>query len=601
MDVKQNGTRNHTREMKLEVRNIGEGDAAAKEVRVSVSSEAPVAEYVLDAEMGEWVHALEVLGHADGEIDMTRAADGLVIQDTHFGDQIGLIREVEVKDKKLGGVIEFCSGTRAQEIKFDAERGLRRNMSVGYIVNEWRKIEDGDVKTGKLPTYRAVSWTPYEASFVNVPADVRVGVDRAADMTETNTAAQTAANTERNQQMAEPVNTPAVEKPAVDNAADMRALKEEIASLRTAIKKPEMPTAERAAKPQFDEADSKKIVRQYDLMKVVRSLADKTGKIDAGFEREISDEIAKQTKREAQGFFIPEAVLMGVRAFDKTNNAGGLVATDTLYSEMVPALVAKTVLGEAGVRTISGLVGDVEIPSAGAATSYWVTTEGGNATETDPAIGQVKASPKTIGAYTDITRKLMNQSGVSAQAFVADALRSSLARGIELAAFSGSGDNGAPLGLDAVVGVNEVATATNPGLAKILEFVTKIEEANADTNGGKFVGRPSVWALLGSTIDYTAIKESSTTVGVASAGKYLLDTMTSKCQGYDFLKSNLATAKKLYFGDWSKMVMAFWSGLDLTVDTASLSKSGGVRLVALQDMDVVVTQPKAFSFGTVIA
>lgn len=601
MDVKQNGTRNHTREMKLEVRNIGEGDAAAKEVRVSVSSEAPVAEYVLDAETGEWVHALEVLGHADGEIDMTRAADGLVIQDTHYGDQIGLIREVEVKDKKLGGVIEFCSGTRAQEIKFDAERGLRRNMSVGYTVNEWRKIEDGDVKTGKLPTYRAVSWTPYEASFVNVPADVRVGVDRAADMTETNTAAQTAANTERNHQMDEPVNTTAVEKPAVDNAADMRALKEEIASLRTAIKKPEMPTAERAAKPQFDEADSKKIVRQYDLMKVVRSLADKTGKIDAGFEREISDEIAKQTKREAQGFFIPEAVLMGVRAFDKTNKAGGLVATDTLYSEMVPALVAKTVLGEAGVRTISGLVGDVEIPSAGAATSYWVTTEGGNATETDPAIGQVKASPKTIGAYTDITRKLMNQSGVSAQAFVADALRSSLARGIELAAFSGSGDNGAPLGLDAVVGVNEVATATNPGLAKILEFITKIEVANADTNGGKFIGRPSVWALLGSTIDYTVIKEQSTAVGVASAGKYLLDTMTSKCQGYDFLKSNLATAKKLYFGDWSKMVMAFWSGLDLTVDTASLSKSGGVRLVALQDMDVVVTQPKAFSFGAVIS
>lgn len=601
MDVKQNGTRNHTREMKLEVRNIGEGETASKEIRVSVSSETPIVEFVFDTQTNRWTRAYEVLGHESGEIDMTRAADGLVIQDTHWGDQIGLIRSVELKDKKLGGVVEFCTGSRAQEIKADAESGLRRNMSVGYIVNEWRKIEDGDKNSGKLPTYRAVSWTPYEASFVNVPADVRVGVDRAADMTETNTAAQTAANTERNQDMPEPVNTPAVETPAVDNTAEMRALKEEIASLRTAIKKPEMPTAERAAKPQFDEADSKKIVRQYDLMKVIRSLADKTGKVDAGFEREISDEIAKQTNRVAQGFFIPEAVLMGARAFDKANKAGGLVATDTLFSEMVPALVAKTVLGEAGVRTISGLVGDVEIPSAGAATSYWVTTEGGTASETDPAIGQVKASPKTIGAYTDITRKLMNQSGVSAQAFVADALRSSLARGIELAAFSGSGDNGAPLGLDEVVGVNEVATATNPGLAKILEFITKIEDANADTNGGKFIGRPSVWALLGSTIDYTAIQEESKTVAVASAGKYLLDTMTSKCQGYDFIKSNLATAKKLYFGDWSKMVMAFWSGLDLTVDTASLSKSGGVRLVALQDMDVVVTQPKAFSFGAVLS
>jgi hypothetical protein len=59
--------------------------------------------------------------------------------------------------------------------------------------------------------------------------------------------------------------------------------------------------------------------------------------------------------------------------------------------------------------------------------------------------------------------------------------------------------------------------------------------------------------------------------------------------------SNLCGAGKLYFGDWKNLVLAFWSGLDLTVDTASLSKSGGVRLVALQDCDVLVRHPEAFA------
>ncbi len=76
--------------------------------------------------------------------------------------------------------------------------------------------------------------------------------------------------------------------------------------------------------------------------------------------------------------------------------------------------------------------------------------------------------------------------------------------------------------------------------------------------------------------------------------------VAEKVQGYDFIKSNLSTAKTLYFGDWSKMLLAFWSGIELTVDPYSLSKSGGLRLVALQSMDVVITQPKAFAKGVVL-
>ena len=142
-------------------------ESAVETVRLSVSSEAPYYRaWMWDARTKDYIKGYEVLGHADGEIDFTRMKDGLVIQDTHWGDQIGLMRNPEIKDGKLCGEVEFCCGERAQEIKRDAIAGLRRNMSVGYRVQEYKLV--GEAEDGE-PIYRAVKWMPHEASFVNCP------------------------------------------------------------------------------------------------------------------------------------------------------------------------------------------------------------------------------------------------------------------------------------------------------------------------------------------------------------------------------------------------------------------------------------------------
>ena len=578
------------REASLVVERAAGDEGSEAVVRVSVSSETPyLRERMYDAETGDYVRGYEVLGHAEGEIDFARMKDGLVIQDTHWGDQIGIIREPEVKDGKLGGVVEFGCGARAQEIAKDAAAGIRRNMSVGYIVDECRRA--GTAEDG-LPIFRVTKWTPYEASFVNVPADTRVGVGRSH---EENPAALPAAKTKENPKMDTPETK--AETPAGITADQVRGIvTEAIASIREEIvKKPEMP-AKRSAAVIFDEGDQKEIAKRYNLLNVVRSMVaaheGKTTGVDVGFEREISDEIARRSHKDAKGYFIPDVAL--TRAFDKASAAAALVATDTLFGDAIAALVAETVLGKAGVSTLTGLVGDISIPKLGSATAYWVTSEGGDATETTPSIGQVTGTPHTIGAYTDITRKLLNQSGISAQNFIADALRSALARGIEAAAFAGSGSSGQPTGLESTVGVGSVSlVAGAPTKAKMVEFWEKLYTANV--NGDKkFIGSPAVKALLCKTLDIQAGGTSDVT-----SGHYLCED--NKVEGYDFLMSNLCSSKKLYFGDWSNLVLAFWSGLDLTVDTSSLSKSGGVRLVALQDMDVLVRQPAAFAVGTALS
>ena len=618
-------------EITTETRDAGDGKTTVV-VRATVSSETPYPRYMYDPEVGASVRGHEILGHAKGEIDESRMKDGLVIQDTHWGDQIGIIRKPELKDGKLGGVIEFGCGERAQEIARDAAAGIRRNMSVGYIVREYKKI--GKAEDG-LPIFRVTKWTPYEASFVNVPADTNIGVGRVLNTTdeaepETRAAGVAAVNQEEKQMDAKTIAAlMAKAERAHMKAADVSAMIEagkteseianEIAERACAYadelaKKTAQPEAPKT-KTAIADGEAPAIVkkeRKYNLVNVVRSLMGEKN-VDIGFEREVSDQIVSSGHKMRGDIVIPSSALLGSRAFDKANAAAALVATDTLFNEFIEALVADTILGAAGVRVLDGLVGDVSIPKSGSASAYWVSTEGGNATETTPNIGQVGATPHTVGSFTDITRKLLMQSGIGAQTLVADLLREALGRAVEAAVFCGTGSSGQPLGLDnwtETVGGNSVGiptvsmTAGAPTHENLVEFWEKVYTANAAGASMKFIGSPAVKALLCKTRDYTPFnntgaKASSGVVG--AVGNEYLCTKDGKVEGYDFLMSGLCNSKKLYFGNWAQIMLAFWSGIDLTVDTASLSKSGGVRVVALQDCDVIVRHRQAFAIGTAIA
>ena len=636
-DPKKDGRTFREAELRVEPRDAGDGKTETI-VRATVSSETPYPRFMYDDEVKAWVRGHEVLGHTKGEIDDSRMKDGLVIQDTHWGDQIGIIRKPELKDGKLGGVIEFGCGARAQEIAKDAAKGIRRNMSVGYVVKQYKK--DGKAEDG-LPIFRVTKWMPYEASFVNVPADTNIGVGRVAEpnVETTGAAVETpAAATETGKEKAmKPEQIAALVAKAerahmkATEVTDMVVAGKSYEEICDAIAERACAYADELAKKPATPEDPKtriaiddgnapaivKSERKYNLVNVVRAMvAAHEGKIgpDVGFEREVSDEIGKRSGKKSEGgFFVPSSALLGSRAFDKANAAAALVATDTLFGEFIEALVADTVLGAAGVRTLAGLVGDVTIPKSGSATAYWVATEGGNATETTPNIGQVGATPHTVGAYTDITRKLLMQSGIGAQTLIADLLREAIGRAIEAAVFSGSGASGQPLGLDnwtETIGGSSVSiptvsmTAGSPTHDNLVDFWQKVYTANAARGSLKFIGSPAVKALLCKTRDMLAFNNTGAkaTSGVVGAvGSEYLCTKDGKVEGYDFLMSNLCNAKKLYFGDWSQIMLAFWSGIDLTVDTSSLSKSGGVRVVALQDCDVIVRHREAFAIGTAIA
>ncbi len=49
-----------------------------------------------------------------------------------------------------------------------------------------------------------------------------------------------------------------------------------------------------------------------------------------------------------------------------------------------------------------------------------------------------------------------------------------------------------------------------------------------------------------------------------------------------------ATTHKIMFLDWTALLIGNWGYLDLMIDPYSLSSSGGLRIVAMQDVDIVL-------------
>lgn len=637
-------------EIVAETRDAGDGKTETI-VRATVSSETPYQREMWDDDEKRWVRCHEVLGHGKDEIDRSRMKDGLVIQDTHFGDQVGIIRKPMLKDGKLGGVIEFGCGARAQEIARDAAAGIRRNMSVGYIVNEYRK--DGVAKDG-LPIFRVTKWTPYEASFVNVPADTNIGVGRAEDDEPTTRTAAKPAAESTNKKGIQIMDKPTTAGYTAEQKTKIREMAsaahvsgEEVADILTSersfeeireellnrrekylaelAKKPAKPATE--ARAVIDEGDKAKIRQKYDFAKVLRYYAEvaesKYSSIDIGFEREVSDELAKQTGRAVQGILLPDFVgnraaanpsdgslTLGTPAYNTDTASGGItgiggtgkdtIATMLLAGQFIDALVATLVLREQlGAEVMTGLVGNISIPKGGSISGGWVS-EGSNVAKKNPTFGQIPATPHTYGAYVDITRKLLLQSSINVQAKVLEWLMYACAAGIETAAFQGTGTNGAPKGL--CTALDGTAWGNTPTFDKIVDLIAETKIANSYKPSMKFVGNAGVWAKLAKTRDYEVLTDGAAdgakNVGAIGGCVRLLDTATNKVIGRDFVEANLMPNAKLLFGDFTQLAVCLWSGTDIIVDPYANDTNGGLRLVALQDSDILIKRPESFGLAT---
>ena len=565
-------------------------DVEARRVQIAVSSEEPV----------ERGYGNEVLDHSERSIDLSFLNSGRapLLLDHDPRQQIGVVESVTLDGsaRRLRATVRFGKNGLAKDVFDDVSDGIRSNISVGYQVNKLEQDGKG--------SYRAVDWLPMEVSVVSIPADRTVGVGRSADddlqhRTPNPTPQKEATMSDID---IEAVKAEAVRAAAKDHAeiyalggkhqqrdmaekavAEGRTLAEFRGELLNVIGNKPLDNTEIGLAP--------KEVRQFSLLKAIRAHAnptDRAAQQAAAFELEASAAASEAYGREAQGIMIPNEVLRSwaVRDLNTTDDAA-VIADDFRGGSFIDVLRNQSSVMQAGATMLSGLSGNVKIPKKTAASAAsWISTEGGASSESEPTLGQVTMAPKTLGAFTDITRLMMMQSSLDIEALVRNDLSTAIALAIDLGALAGSGSSGQPTGVKNTAGINAPTNfaAANPTFAEVVAMETAVAEDNALSGNLAYIAPAGMYGAL------------KTTAKDAGSGQFVVGP-DGNMNGYNTIVSNQVTAGDLYFGNFADLLIGMYGGLDIVVDPYTSSTSGTVRIVALQTCDVAVRHAVSFAFN----
>jgi len=355
-----------------------------------------------------------------------------------------------------------------------------------------------------------------------------------------------------------------------------------------------------------EEKEKSKMKEQYSFKRAMEMAI--SGRRD-GIEGEFNAIAAEEYQRSgvsvsAHSVKIPSEVFKrDMTATGGSSGSEGGVNIQTSVGSIIDVLLPKTVLRGLGVQQLSNLVGNLDLPTANTLPSAGWNTENGTATEKSPAFSKVTFSPKRLAAYIQVSNQLMLQSSNSIDAYVRNWLLQAMAQSLESAAIKGGGSN-EPTGIIANSSVNVVyaggatSNSTNangaaPVWADVVNLMKAVENANGD--GVAYLTNPLVKAKL-----QTTPRQSS---GVE--GNFIWPAGGSELNGYPVAVSTLvpsnlskgtsSTLSAAIFGDFSKMALASWGGMELTVDPYSGATAGLTNVVLNAYMDCNLLQPAAFA------
>jgi HK97 family phage major capsid protein len=596
----------------------------ARTVEMSVSSEAPV--------LRNWggVEGNEILDHSNESINLERFESGSapLLMDHDPSRQIGVIDSIRLDStqRKLRATARFGNSLEAKEAYADVMDRIRTNVSIGYHVNNY--VQEVPENRSETPTFRVTDWTLLEVSSVSIPSDFKVGIGRNENQKPSQYRTLKMENT-----IEETMEKSVVEDPELRERLEKEALKgdrkraKEIYEIAGRHQIPSEIVEDAIYGNPCSVADFRGIVLDYrekqGSSNVVNALEntglgmtpkdvqrfsianllwaeanphDRRAQEEASFERDVCAEYSRSTDRTGKGMMIPEDVIMSKkfsadalnqRDWNTTNATGGyLIQTDVI--SFIDRLRHYLFLTDVGVQELRGLRGPVNIPRLTASqTAHWVT-EGNAPAESQGTLDQVSLSPKTVGAYAQVTRRLLEEAKETpdVEALIVDDMARQIAAAIQDKAMSGDGSSGTPTGLyNSSIGSVSFGTANDPTWAETVSVWGNVA-------GNRALSLPRdqfAWAFSSTPAQNMMAKSKDT-----GSGTFVLDT-GMEIMGYPVYISELCSG--VTFGAFSQMILAYWSGLDILSDPYTNGSAGTVNFYALQDIDVGVRLPSAFCKG----
>ncbi|EFB8683719.1 major capsid protein [Escherichia coli] len=153
---------------------INEGHNDQYEFEIAFSSTQPYQRQFWDEQNQEMVVLDEILVHTPEAVDLSRLNNNAPLLFNHnFDNHIGVVCNARIDADNVGrALVKFSKhGTLANDIRNKVIEGTMEKISVGYDIKEYHI----DYAKSQLIVSK---WIPHEISWVSVPADDTVGLNR---------------------------------------------------------------------------------------------------------------------------------------------------------------------------------------------------------------------------------------------------------------------------------------------------------------------------------------------------------------------------------------------------------------------------------------
>ncbi|HPF34061.1 MAG TPA: phage major capsid protein [Candidatus Krumholzibacteria bacterium] len=580
--------------------------AGDRTVELSFASAAPVPR--------PW--GLEVLKVTPEAVRLGRIqTEGPVLIDHDTSRMVGKVQSCWLEGERARASVRFGTSTLAQEAWDDVQGGIRTGVSFGYIVHAMEEITG---PSDQERTFLVTDWEPIEITLATIPADVSVGVNRSLAAPREGVTMET--NSTNN---TKPNDGAAAERARTTGILELAAKRGEHELAQRYISEgrsvsdfqralfDRMDTMNQPPLPRATLGLSPRDVERFSVLRAIKALAYPTERRvqeEAAHEREVSRAYAERAGRAPRGLFVPHEVMR--RDITKAGSGGNLVGTDHLAGDFIGMLRAKTVALKLG-RLLAGLRGDVAIPrQASGAAASWVA-EGDDVPEQAAVFDQVTMSPKSCGAFSVVSRKMLLQSSPDADMLVQEDLATAVGHAIDAAAINGSGSGSTPRGILQTTGVGLVPIGDNGGIPTwphIVDLESAVATADADVPSMAYLTTPGIRGHFKTKpkVDGQAVFcwENPVTMGAGGVGGAVQND--GMLNGYPAFVSNqvprtldkgtsVGVCHAIIHGDFSSLVVGLWDGVDITLDPFTSATKGALRVVVFQDADIVLRHPESFA------
>jgi len=319
-------------------------------------------------------------------------------------------------------------------------------------------------------------------------------------------------------------------------------------------------------------SDSDKDLKKFTFQGAIRAAY--TGQVD-GIYKEMHQEAVNESRytgNTIKGYGIPSSVLTRAWSTASVNNEEVMSFTEQLEKNLV--------LASAGANFYAG-VNDLKFPVFSGISSSWVTEAGSGAPSSAGDLSAVTLTPKKLISVVNMTAESMMQNPALESALTRQ-MASQVAASLEFALLDTGDVSNAPQSIFADAAAGPTTSPTTA--ADWVELETDVLGAGVNREGARM-------AYLLDMDAYKAVKTMAQVTDVSP----IWDNGDRRLNGYyAFQSGNVAASgasNKAHglFGDFSKVHIAQFGGLDVLFDPYTNATSGLPRMVvtSLVDGDAV--------------